>query len=293
MTYALLDRVDQPESVADTMADTQLLFTGLIAITPLLYMLHTTLSLARAQDARAGTLSGLVALVSVVVALSLLVVDTFGRTLAPLLPLTVFITGLALFIFGAGILRWVERLRPGYRPEYSFGLLAAGIGALLMTAAVFVPLLPSQFVMSSQGPVLVGMTAMTATDRPAINSPSPTASATLTPTNRPTRTVSAISPTPLPTTTPTRTHYRTRTPAPRVDAGFRCDAIVDYNLNLRAAPGTGAAILTVIPYGSRVQVAGRNKDSNWWLVEYNDLWGWVSGEYITLESQCRDAPLLE
>jgi len=280
------------------MVKTDLLFIGVVVVIPALYMLYTGLSLARRSDARAGTLSSFIALVNSVIGVSLLVVDTFVRTLSPFFPLVAFASGLVLLVFGAVVFLLVERSRPAFRPEYSYGLLAIGTGALLMVAALFIPILPAQFAPPGQEPILqepilaaasATSTAGTPTLIPPTLAPSPTR--TFTP--PPTPTVATLSPTPPPTATPTRAHYSTRTPVPSATVGVACSALVNYNLNLRAAPNTDSAILAVIPFGSTVAVAGRSEDGGWWVVDYNGRWGWVSGEYITIESRCQDAPVVE
>lgn len=280
-------------SLAGNMEDTAVLFIGLIAAVPALYMLYAGLSLARRPDARAGALSVLVALANVAIALCSLIVDTFLQRLAPFLPLAVLASGIALLVFGVGLFQWVERRRSAFAPDYSYGLLAAGIGTLLITAALFIPILPSQLSPRSQESSLVLASATATTKMLATVVPSLTPAATVTATRLPTRTLPAPSPTPSPTATPTRTRYHTRTPVPTLTASVTCEALVNFNLNLRSAPSTGADILTVIPFGSRITVAGRNSDSAWWFVDYNGLWGWVSGEYITVESSCQNIPILE
>lgn len=280
-------------SLAGNMDDTAALFIGLIAAVPALYMLYTGLSLVRSPDARAGALSTLVALVNVAIALCFLVVDTFLRPLAPFLPMAVGVSGFSLLVFGVAVFQWVERRLAAFAPDYSYGLLAAGIGTLLITAALFIPILPSQFSPRTGESSLALASATATAEMLATATPSSTPSATATATQLPTRTLPTPSPTPSPTATPTRTRYHTRTPVPTPPANVTCHALVNFNLNLRSAPSTSADILTVIPFGSRISVAGRNSDSAWWFVDYNGLWGWVSGEYITVESSCQDTPILE
>lgn len=280
-------------SLAGNMDDTAALFISLIAAVPALYMLYAGQSLARRPDVRAGALSVLVALVNMAVALCFLIVDTFLRGLAPFLPLAVLASGVAMLAFGLSVYHWVERRRTAFAPDYSYGLLAAGIGTLLIVAALFIPILPSQLSPRSQKSLLTLASATATAEMLTTVPPSPTPSTTATATQLPTRTLPQPSITPSPTATPTRTHYHTRTPVPTPTASATCEALVNYNLNLRSAPSTSANILTVIPFGSRITVSGRKGDNAWWFVDYNDRWGWVSGEYITLENSCQDIPILE
>ncbi|MBR5527981.1 MAG: SH3 domain-containing protein [Clostridia bacterium] len=51
-------------------------------------------------------------------------------------------------------------------------------------------------------------------------------------------------------------------------------------LNIRSRPSTSARVLAQIPNGERVTVIDAAGD--WYLIEYNGIIGFVSGEYITL-----------
>ncbi|MEW8956511.1 SH3 domain-containing protein, partial [Clostridium sp.] len=49
-------------------------------------------------------------------------------------------------------------------------------------------------------------------------------------------------------------------------------------LNIRSGAGTNYSILGAIPNGATVNLS--SKEGNWWKVSYNDLNGYVSGDYI-------------
>jgi uncharacterized protein YraI len=50
-------------------------------------------------------------------------------------------------------------------------------------------------------------------------------------------------------------------------------------LNMRAGPGTGYQVLTVLPLGITISVIGRVPDNSWYQVIYRGMTGWVSGRY--------------
>ena len=69
--------------------------------------------------------------------------------------------------------------------------------------------------------------------------------------------------------------------------------MVNYNLNLRAEPSREGELMMTIPYESVIQVGGQNETGSWWFVNYNEgIWGWVDGEFVTLDPVCRNAPVI-
>lgn len=54
-------------------------------------------------------------------------------------------------------------------------------------------------------------------------------------------------------------------------------------LNIRSRPSTSSAVIAQIPNGERLTVI--NSVGNWYLIEYNGIIGFVSGDYITLLSR--------
>lgn len=112
-----------------------------------------------------------------------------------------------------------------------------------------------------------------------------TAASTRTPppsrTPRPTRTPEATD-----TPRPTRTPFVTRTPQPSATASVTCFAVTNYNLRLRAAPDSEAVTLLTIPYSTAITLTARTSDSAWFATEYEQVEGWVAGEFLTLGPTC-------
>ncbi len=103
--------------------------------------------------------------------------------------------------------------------------------------------------------------------------------------------------TPRPTATPsaTRYHYSTRTPTSTLTAVTPCVASVEYNLRLRSAPDTNSDTLTVIPFGTTVELYGKGiaseNDALWWYATYEGQEGWLDGQYMIVGSGCDRLPL--
>lgn len=114
--------------------------------------------------------------------------------------------------------------------------------------------------------------------------PTPTATPTFTPTPLPTETPTAVppdTPTPLPTETPTVVPADTAVPTPTPRT-----AVINspYGLNLRAEPGTNAAVLTFLAVDTVVTLLdGRETADNltWQQVEADGQIGWVSDQFLT------------
>lgn len=65
-------------------------------------------------------------------------------------------------------------------------------------------------------------------------------------------------------------------------------------LNVRPTPGTDQAPLGVIPYLRDIEVLGRSNNSIWYLVEWEDLRGWVFAPYVDLQGfRVYDLPYAE
>ncbi|MCC6616098.1 MAG: SH3 domain-containing protein [Anaerolineae bacterium] len=106
--------------------------------------------------------------------------------------------------------------------------------------------------------------------------PEATEAASATPTSTP-----APTSTPQPTSTPFPTFEPTSTVAPVVT----CSVLVNFNLNLRSGPSADADLLLTIPFGTIVKASAHNED-DWWQVTYEDVEGWISGEYVTIMAGC-------
>jgi uncharacterized protein YraI len=53
-------------------------------------------------------------------------------------------------------------------------------------------------------------------------------------------------------------------------------------LNLRSAPGTAATVLTVMPFGATVTVAGSGTPDNWLPVLFNSQFGWADSTFLNV-----------
>lgn len=53
-----------------------------------------------------------------------------------------------------------------------------------------------------------------------------------------------------------------------------------YRLNVRAAPNTGAQIVTKIERGETYPIIGRNADDSWWQISVDGTAGWVFADFI-------------
>jgi hypothetical protein len=121
-------------------------------------------------------------------------------------------------------------------------------------------------------------------DTPTLTAPAhtPTATATSTPSH---------TPRPTPSPTATRQPYVSRTPTFTPTLPNPCLAVMNYNVNLRAAPDPKAQVITTIPYQTAVTVWGRNAESTWWFALYNDQAGWINAQFITLSASCASLPV--
>jgi len=93
--------------------------------------------------------------------------------------------------------------------------------------------------------------------------------------------------TPVPTQTPrpTSTPFPTFAPTSTVAPAATCSVLVNFNLNLRSGPNADDDLLLTIPFGTIVTASDHNAD-DWWQVTYEDVSGWISGEYVTVMAGC-------
>jgi len=128
----------------------------------------------------------------------------------------------------------------------------------------------------------------------ATEAPTLTEEFTITPaptlTNTPTPTLTRT-PRPSPSATATRERFATRTPTLTPTLPNPCLALVDYNLNVRAAPNFESEVLMVIPFNSTITLFARSQDSAWWLTTYEGQEGWVSREFIRVSDSCAELPI--
>lgn len=130
--------------------------------------------------------------------------------------------------------------------------------------------------------------AESATGTPARATHTPAVGPSATSTASPARVVTATpTRTPLPTATSTRPPILSPTPAPTLPD---CQIVMNYNVNLRAAPDFAAQVLLTIPFNTSVSGVGRSQDATWWLVGYEGQAGWVSNDYVAADSRCSELP---
>lgn len=266
-----------------------LLIGGVAAL--LLHFIFAIAQVVRHAAPRASWVNAILALVTALATLAALLIDTFSLAPVPAILPVLAVTGAAGFILG-GLLLIFERRRGGFSASHSPGLLFLAVSVLIGALTIFIPILPQQFwpadTMLAQ---VVSPTFSSVAVQPSVT-PSPRPSTTLAPSITPTPSPTH-QPTSEPSPTATRERYSTRTPTPTPPVERVCGAVVDYNLNLRREASTNADIILVIPFSSIVAVGGRDADSEWWFIEYNDEWGWVMSEYITVEALCEAAPIVE
>lgn len=199
-----------------------------------------------------------------------------------------------------GVLIMLAESRRVQKLKGSRGLLGLWAGVLMLLSVFTVPRLSVNLMVTPPAPVLVAANGSPATtDSPNADStddPAPRASATTAPTLTATRTVAPTATrTPRPTASPTETRerfsYSTRTPEPTATLVNPCLVLVKYNLRLRTAPNGEADTLLTIPFETNVTAYGRNDESTWWYVTYEDQSGWIDGGYAEASSACADLPI--
>ncbi len=196
--------------------------------------------------------------------------------------------GGVLIFFGGIYLYYYERRRPGFVASASRGLLNAGAGVFIVSAAVIVPTLPASISGSANAArqqVVVNTAIVTRNVATATPSPAP---------------ASTLAPTDLPTLTPTPTegtlvlatpiHYAYAEPTASSD----CQVTSTSQLNLRGDPSTSNMAIGRIPPGSIMVVTGQSADGKWLQVTYNDgvneLDGWVSAQFTSTLTGCTGTP---
>lgn len=216
----------------------------------------------------------------------------FG-TAVPLLERGALLIGGALIVSGL-LTALIEVFRPE-RLKASRGILSIGAGALLIFTTLSVPGIAQnvlQPALATATPISIAAVRATATSAPD-GTAQPAASPTLTPIPSPTATLTATRAQPSPTPTATRFRFATRTPQPTPTLPTPCLALTRFNINLRAQPNLEAEVLLVIPFDTTVTLFGRNRDSSWWLAQYDGQTGWLKGEFLNVTASCAELPVRE
>ena len=55
------------------------------------------------------------------------------------------------------------------------------------------------------------------------------------------------------------------------------------NANLRSTPSVNGEVIATIPFGTQLQVTGRNATNNWVRVSFNNQTGWISSGLLTFQ----------
>jgi len=256
---------------------------------PAMLILNGLIQRRRSAIAVPGWLSGSLALITVLAGGALAFGVAFGGLDASFLA-TLFVLGAAELPIGLAVWFLIERHAVAAGAAHSFGVLIVALGSLTAVMVLFIPVLPGQLALTQSTPTLSASSPLPISLTRPVSSPSPspvspTATATVTQTPQPLATAT-------PAASPTRVRYATPTPSPTLTPFPACGATTLYNVNLRAEPALDAPIMNVIPYQSVIEVAGRDQAGAWWFARYDGEWGWLDGSYLTLDTDCSQAPVL-
>lgn len=90
---------------------------------------------------------------------------------------------------------------------------------------------------------------------------------------------------------PTRESFATTTPTSTPTLASPCLVVTRFNVNLRAAPDLDAELLATIDFDTTLNAHGRDAAGEWWFVEYEDMTGWLSAEFVNATPPCADLPV--
>jgi len=126
-------------------------------------------------------------------------------------------------------------------------------------------------------PTFTVVPTATLLDVPPTNTPIPTFTAT--------PVLTTVEP-PTPTPSPTPASISASTPAPTTPAPIeetnKASVTVSTSLNVRTGPGTSYPTVGALAAGNSADITGRNADSSWWQISYQDAPGnkaWISAKY--------------
>jgi hypothetical protein len=256
-----------------------------------LYMLNAIIQTAT-RKVRSGCFSFILVLGALISGMvGVISYATSGDPLPPNAQLALAAGVITLIVMGI-VLIVLDRRNTSYAGMYSRGILAVGTGILLGLIAFFVPVIPTSIIVAptstpitaavasnntavvpSSGANIVATDAITNTPTPNITF-TPTITRTALPSPSPTRTLRAYVP---PTITPTPEELAL-TP--------NCGATVNTNLNVRAEDNSDSAVVAIIPSGRYISLISANLDQTWWKTEFDGAIGWISGDFITLDTSC-------
>ncbi|NWF71027.1 MAG: SH3 domain-containing protein [Chloroflexi bacterium] len=242
-----------------------------------------------ARSAKIGFLDTLLVFLATLVTLAALVLDSMEAAASGLVQRAALVSAGVLIV--PSLLLLLFEARRAQRLKASRALFGIGAGLLLLLATfVVVPFSALYFF-----PPPTATVTSTPLGTPPPPSATPTATFSPTPTPTLTRTPTpTVTRTPRPSDTATVTRrplVASRTPQPTDTPVNPCVGVVTNNLNLRAAPSTDAELLATIPFDSALAIFGRNADSTWWYVVYDNLAGWVLGEFLNVTPACLELPV--
>lgn len=221
----------------------------------------------------------------------------------PLVTVPNLVRGAALALIVVGVLIMLPEARREQKLRGSRGVMTLWGGLLALITTFTAPVISTNFSFEPGGITLVAadgspiQTTAEATANPDEPTPTP-----LTPSAAPTATATFTatpSRTPRPTLSPTPTRepiiLASSTARPdqptAAPAGASCLVETQFNLRLRAAPSRESDTLATIPFETSVTAFGRNTDSTWWYVEYEDERGWIDAEFTRASASCADLPV--
>ncbi len=286
------------------------------AVFSLLFILNSIRRAAQCRE-KVGFFETLLAFLALVFPVLALVNNSASTQPLGLINMAAIAIGAAVAVLSI-ITLLIERNKPARRKlSQRRGVLGMGLGVLLVAATFVVPVaarfqLPGRTATNTASASSTGSNVNVA-DLGSVNSPTPTISKPITvvPTNTPDAALLQMSATPTrlasPSPTPTNTPYVIATATPgTVSTGEAtqtsgqaapaqttsgCMAVVRQNVNLRSGPATTFDLLLTIPFSTTLDVSAKTKAGDWWFVTYQSKTGWVSGDFINLDSNCASLPV--
>ncbi|MEO8608030.1 MAG: SH3 domain-containing protein [Chloroflexota bacterium] len=214
------------------------------------------------------------------------------------LPIRVVAVAGMLLVAGL-VVAFIERRRAKPGLNKSQGVMAVGVSGLLLASIFIDPAIVDTLAKSakaSSGAPSVVSSDSSATATPVLSTPTeaetsvarnsaPLMTNTLAPT------ITAVPTRYLPDPLPTRFIYTTLEPTATSAEVKLCEAVVQHNLNFRSDSSAQADLLATIPFSSVIPVYGRNSDSTWLYIGYDNQFGWVSAEYVIPKAGCQNLPV--
>ncbi|MGD9099409.1 MAG: SH3 domain-containing protein [Anaerolineae bacterium] len=97
---------------------------------------------------------------------------------------------------------------------------------------------------------------------------------------------------PPPTKTPAPKPRATDTPAPTATPAQAVQVTVSGDTQVYAGPGFEYAVMGSLRAGDQVVIVGRNADSSWWQILFQESTGWVVGEALNVIPVAYEVPVV-